>query len=78
MTAAGGHASCPCRSQSTSRLSDMLLMAAFGPGGLGGLDRGSAENLSAERDVAGLSLPVNHFTPTNECVSVFYWLFSTL
>lgn len=36
------------RSQSAGRLSDMLLMAAFGPGGLVG-DRGSAENLTCDR-----------------------------
>ncbi|XP_036444642.1 serine/threonine-protein kinase ULK1 isoform X6 [Colossoma macropomum] len=36
------------RSQSAGRLSDMLLMAAFG-GQLG--DRGSTENLSADRDI---------------------------
>lgn len=44
--------SCVSRSQSSGRLSDMLLMAAFG-GQLG--DRGSTENLSADRaiDIAG-------------------------
>lgn len=43
---------CDSRSQSSGRLSDMLLMAAFG-GQLG--DRGSTENLSADRaiDIAG-------------------------
>uniref|UniRef100_A0A8P4KIL6 non-specific serine/threonine protein kinase n=1 Tax=Dicentrarchus labrax TaxID=13489 RepID=A0A8P4KIL6_DICLA len=42
------------RSQSAGRLSDMLLMAAFGPGGLVG-DRGSAENLTSEKaiDITG-------------------------
>lgn len=48
--------SCPlwCRSQSAGRLSDMLLMAAFGPGGLVG-DRGSTENLTSEKaiDITG-------------------------
>uniref|UniRef100_A0A8P4KQF9 non-specific serine/threonine protein kinase n=1 Tax=Dicentrarchus labrax TaxID=13489 RepID=A0A8P4KQF9_DICLA len=39
-----------CRSQSAGRLSDMLLMAAFGPGGLVG-DRGSAENLTSEKAI---------------------------
>ncbi|XP_070706284.1 serine/threonine-protein kinase ULK1 isoform X2 [Pempheris klunzingeri] len=38
------------RSQSAGRLSDMLLMAAFGPGGLVG-DRGSAENLTCEKAI---------------------------
>ncbi|KAM8827405.1 serine/threonine-protein kinase ULK1 [Spinachia spinachia] len=38
------------RSQSAGRLSDMLLMAAFGPGGPVG-DRGSAENLTAEKTI---------------------------
>ncbi|XP_010788130.1 serine/threonine-protein kinase ULK1 isoform X3 [Notothenia coriiceps] len=38
------------RSQSAGRLSDMLLMAAFGPGGPLG-DRGSSENLSSEKAI---------------------------
>ncbi|XP_041815982.1 serine/threonine-protein kinase ULK1 isoform X1 [Chelmon rostratus] len=38
------------RSQSAGRLSDMLLMAAFGPGGLVG-DRGSTENLTSEKAI---------------------------
>ncbi|KAF7661481.1 hypothetical protein LDENG_00261070 [Lucifuga dentata] len=38
------------RSQSAGRLSDMLLMAAFGPGGLLG-DRGSTENLTSEKAI---------------------------
>ncbi|KAI3361856.1 hypothetical protein L3Q82_002185 [Scortum barcoo] len=38
------------RSQSAGRLSDMLLMAAFGPGGLVG-DRGSSENLNSEKAI---------------------------
>ncbi|KAL6097120.1 ulk1 [Pungitius sinensis] len=38
------------RSQSAGRLSDMLLMAAFGPGGPVG-DRGSAENLTSEKTI---------------------------
>uniref|UniRef100_A0AAU7YN54 non-specific serine/threonine protein kinase n=1 Tax=Lateolabrax japonicus TaxID=8164 RepID=A0AAU7YN54_LATJA len=38
------------RSQSAGRLSDMLLMAAFGPGGLVG-DRGSTENLISEKAI---------------------------
>ncbi len=43
-----------CRSQSAGRLSDVLLMAAFGPGGLVG-DRGSSENLTSEKaiDITG-------------------------
>ncbi|KAE8284941.1 Serine/threonine-protein kinase ULK1 [Larimichthys crocea] len=38
------------RSQSAGRLSDMLLMAAFGPGGIVG-DRGSTENLTSEKAI---------------------------
>ncbi|KAK5851855.1 hypothetical protein PBY51_023374 [Eleginops maclovinus] len=38
------------RSQSAGRLSDMLLMAAFGPGGPLG-DRGSSENLTSEKAI---------------------------
>uniref|UniRef100_UPI0037E8ACDE serine/threonine-protein kinase ULK1 isoform X1 n=1 Tax=Semicossyphus pulcher TaxID=241346 RepID=UPI0037E8ACDE len=38
------------RSQSAGRLSDMLLMAAFGPAGLVG-DRGSSENLIPEKAI---------------------------
>ncbi|XP_037608836.1 serine/threonine-protein kinase ULK1 isoform X1 [Sebastes umbrosus] len=38
------------RSQSAGRLSDMLLMAAFGPGGPAG-DRGSTENLTSEKAI---------------------------
>nr|XP_040053105.1 serine/threonine-protein kinase ULK1 isoform X1 [Gasterosteus aculeatus aculeatus] len=38
------------RSQSAGRLSDMLLMAAFGPGGPVG-DRDSAENLTSEKTI---------------------------
>ncbi|XP_070780312.1 serine/threonine-protein kinase ULK1 [Enoplosus armatus] len=38
------------RSQSAGRLSDMLLVAAFGPGGLVG-DRGSTENLTSEKAI---------------------------
>ncbi|XP_044031266.1 serine/threonine-protein kinase ULK1 isoform X2 [Siniperca chuatsi] len=38
------------RSQSAGRLSDMLLMAAFGPGGLVG-DRGSTENVTSEKAI---------------------------
>lgn len=38
------------RSQSAGRLSDMLLMAAFGPGGLVG-ERGSTENLTSEKAI---------------------------
>nr|XP_020465463.1 serine/threonine-protein kinase ULK1-like isoform X2 [Monopterus albus] len=38
------------RSQSAGRLSDVLLMAAFGPGGPVG-ERGSAENLTSERAI---------------------------
>ncbi|XP_034751603.1 serine/threonine-protein kinase ULK1 isoform X1 [Etheostoma cragini] len=38
------------RSQSAGRLSDMLLMAAFGPGGPVG-DRGSTENLTSEKAI---------------------------
>lgn len=38
------------RSQSAGRLSDMLLMAAFGPVGLVG-DRGSTENLTSEKAI---------------------------
>ncbi|XP_062290475.1 serine/threonine-protein kinase ULK1 isoform X2 [Scomber scombrus] len=38
------------KSQSTGRLSDMLLMAAFGPGGPMA-DRGSTENLSSEKAI---------------------------
>ncbi|XP_042364798.1 serine/threonine-protein kinase ULK1 isoform X2 [Plectropomus leopardus] len=38
------------RSQSAGRLSDMLLMAAFGPGGPAG-DRGSTENLTPEKAI---------------------------
>ncbi|XP_070844610.1 serine/threonine-protein kinase ULK1 isoform X1 [Chaetodon trifascialis] len=38
------------RSQSAGRLSDMLLMAAFGPGGLVG-DRGSTENLTSDKAI---------------------------
>lgn len=43
-----------CRSQSAGRLSDMLLMAAFGPGGPAG-ERGSTENLTSEKaiDITG-------------------------
>uniref|UniRef100_A0A3Q0RTR0 non-specific serine/threonine protein kinase n=1 Tax=Amphilophus citrinellus TaxID=61819 RepID=A0A3Q0RTR0_AMPCI len=42
------------RSQSAGRLSDVLLMAAFGPGGPPG-DRGSTENLTSEKaiDITG-------------------------
>uniref|UniRef100_A0AAQ4P7R8 non-specific serine/threonine protein kinase n=1 Tax=Gasterosteus aculeatus aculeatus TaxID=481459 RepID=A0AAQ4P7R8_GASAC len=40
----------PDRSQSAGRLSDMLLMAAFGPGGPVG-DRDSAENLTSEKTI---------------------------
>ncbi|XP_068429983.1 serine/threonine-protein kinase ULK1 isoform X1 [Clinocottus analis] len=43
------------RSQSAGRLSDMLLMAAFGPGGPVG-DRGSAENLTSEK-TTGITVP---------------------
>ncbi|XP_031711559.1 serine/threonine-protein kinase ULK1 isoform X2 [Anarrhichthys ocellatus] len=43
------------RSQSASRLSDMLLMAAFGPGGPVG-DRGSTENLTSEKTI-GITVP---------------------
>ncbi|KAF0031317.1 hypothetical protein F2P81_015872 [Scophthalmus maximus] len=38
------------RSQSAGRLSDMLLMAAFGPGGPAG-ERGSTENLTSEKAI---------------------------
>ncbi|XP_062268500.1 serine/threonine-protein kinase ULK1 isoform X2 [Platichthys flesus] len=38
------------RSQSAGRLSDMLLMAAFGPGGPGG-ERGSTENLTPDKAI---------------------------
>ncbi|KAM6975399.1 serine/threonine-protein kinase ULK1 isoform 2-T2 [Tautogolabrus adspersus] len=38
------------RSQSAGRLSDMLLMAAFGPAGLAG-ERGSTENLTSEKAI---------------------------
>ncbi|XP_054468210.1 serine/threonine-protein kinase ULK1 [Anoplopoma fimbria] len=38
------------RSQSAGRLSDMLLMAAFGPGGPAG-DRGSTENLTSDKAI---------------------------
>uniref|UniRef100_A0A672ZEN5 non-specific serine/threonine protein kinase n=1 Tax=Sphaeramia orbicularis TaxID=375764 RepID=A0A672ZEN5_9TELE len=38
------------RSQSAGRLSDMLLMAAFGPGAPAG-DRGSTENLTSEKAI---------------------------
>ncbi|XP_034565688.1 serine/threonine-protein kinase ULK1 isoform X2 [Notolabrus celidotus] len=38
------------RSQSAGRLSDMLLMAAFGPPGLG-CERGSTENLTSEKAI---------------------------
>ncbi|XP_029300031.1 serine/threonine-protein kinase ULK1 isoform X1 [Cottoperca gobio] len=38
------------RSQSAGRLSDMLLMAAFGPGGPLG-DRGSTENMTSEKAI---------------------------
>lgn len=42
------------RSQSAGGLSDVLLMAAFGPGGPAG-DRGSTENLTSEKaiDITG-------------------------
>lgn len=43
------------RSQSAGRLSDMLLMAAFGPGGPVA-DRGSTENLTSEK-TAGITVP---------------------
>lgn len=48
------HLSLWCRSQSAGRLSEMLLMAAFGPGGPMG-DRGSTENLNSEKaiDITG-------------------------
>lgn len=39
-----------CRSQSAGRLSDMLLMAAFGAGGAVG-ERGSTENLMPEKAI---------------------------
>ncbi|XP_026153205.1 serine/threonine-protein kinase ULK1 isoform X3 [Mastacembelus armatus] len=41
---------CFGRSQSAGRLSDMLLMAAFGPGGPAG-ERGSTENLTTEKAI---------------------------
>lgn len=45
------------RSQSAGRLSDMLLMAAFGPGGPVG-ERGSTENLTSAKaiDITGTSV----------------------
>ncbi|XP_047425807.1 serine/threonine-protein kinase ULK1 isoform X2 [Mugil cephalus] len=52
------------RSHSAGRLSDMLLMAAFGPGGNVG-DRGSAENLTSEKaiDITGPSSGGGGFAP---------------
>lgn len=54
------------RSHSAGRLSDVLLMAAFGPGGLVGGDRGSTENLNF--DPAGRSPDYNR-TATCDVVS---------
>ncbi|KAM7393091.1 hypothetical protein PAMA_007960 [Pampus argenteus] len=52
------------RSQSAGRLSDMLLMAAFGPGGNMG-DRESAENLNSEKaiDITGPPPPPGPSSP---------------
>ncbi|KAM4532599.1 serine/threonine-protein kinase ULK1 isoform 1-T1 [Fundulus diaphanus] len=50
------------RSQSAGRLSDMLLMAAFGAGGYAG-DRGSTENLASEKAVDITAPPGGGFAP---------------
>lgn len=53
-----------CRSHSAGRLSDVLLMAAFGPGGLVG-DRGSTENLTHEKAIDIIGRHVCPLTSTN-------------
>ncbi|RVE65613.1 hypothetical protein OJAV_G00118520 [Oryzias javanicus] len=50
------------RSQSAGGLSDMLLMAAFGAGGPAG-DRGSTENLTAEKAIEITGPPGGGFAP---------------
>ncbi|XP_015240116.1 PREDICTED: serine/threonine-protein kinase ULK1-like isoform X2 [Cyprinodon variegatus] len=50
------------RSQSAGRLSDMLLMAAFGAGGHAG-DRGSTENLASEKAIDITAPPCSGFAP---------------
>ncbi|KAK5609316.1 hypothetical protein CRENBAI_011838 [Crenichthys baileyi] len=50
------------RSQSASRMSDMLLMAAFGAGGHAG-DRGSTENLASEKAIDITAPPGGSFAP---------------
>ncbi|KAM4719287.1 serine/threonine-protein kinase ULK1 isoform 2-T2 [Anableps anableps] len=49
------------RSQSAGRLSDMLLMAAFGAGHAG--DRGSTENLASEKAIDIIAPPGGGFAP---------------